>query len=365
MTVDLDSWQDDEISESARRQYEEMKASGILDQLWLAQQAIAYSGVTEQLSLVASTVASMPPIQTDIFRFMAQTMANVTLYREGQFDLVIESMARASENLRQMVALTIGASQTFHATYAEMLASLVGIHETLAGVGASFLITAGEEDAREIAFQRQIELVTEDVAEEASTLTEESAAEILHDVLSAPRLTEESSIFVEGQLNWSVRRGNIVFKGSHQFTISSADEKDAPQINRMVNSFVQLTSDGSNHLPVTFEPTMPKTHSAWSDPRAATLADFLNEYFNEEELQDACRRNNIDPEQISAKTRKAKAQEIVDYYFRYNGSLDDLITWCKQARPKVPWPFAAEENPPPGGGANPAEGGNDLAAENP
>lgn len=70
------------------------------------------------------------------------------------------------------------------------------------------------------------------------------------------------------------------------------------------------------------------------------LRDTLNDHFNKDELHQLCLDLNIEYENLSGDTRRAKAQSLVEYCLRH-GRLPDLVQRCHELRPAANCPDAA------------------------
>jgi hypothetical protein len=71
------------------------------------------------------------------------------------------------------------------------------------------------------------------------------------------------------------------------------------------------------------------------------LRDKIIEGFNLSEVRDLCFNLNVQYENLEGTTLNDKARELVEYCKR-QGSLPELVTHCKELRPRISWQEVAE-----------------------
>ena len=77
------------------------------------------------------------------------------------------------------------------------------------------------------------------------------------------------------------------------------------------------------------------------------LRRILVDYFSEDELETLCFDLRVDYDDLEGESKSQKAVSLI-YLLARLGRIEELIDWCSQARPNVPWSdirLAASQNP--------------------
>lgn len=292
-----------------------MVSSGLLNQAELTRQIMESSGFAYQMAAIVENITSSQ-LNNEAFRSVIQSLANWS--PPAGF---LDSVALSIRNIQRMEELSMGVSFSIQASYAEMLASFVGLSGAIARSGDLFIVTTGDI-ADPVVYQERIELPVVESSESDTDITEETVTAVLLDALSSPHSVQEHTGLweVRGTTNWDVLyAGEVISSTSLSMDLKTTDRGAISSLRSFGHSLVQ-------HF------------SVWNDPQAQTLSVYLNKHFSITELDALCRRIGIEPEEVPGTTRSEKANEIVAYYFRRNGAFGGLIAVVQEERPLIPLP---------------------------
>jgi len=169
---DMSDWQLEEAARRAQDILSLAEGSGVLDSARVAAQIIEASGIAAQVEEVRATVTST--VSANVAAAIAKMVADAT--PQVDMDSVLAALMGTVEIVKMIDTLTAGMSFHIQATYAQMIAGLVGLRRQYAGAGASFELTWGEGSGDDDVQERRLVVPAAD----AFTLGEDATAEVIH-----------------------------------------------------------------------------------------------------------------------------------------------------------------------------------------
>lgn len=181
---ELSKWQSNEIARQLHEAMERLESSGTLASMELAGEILANSAISPQTqvqmqAVIDSIVSSQMP--TDAMRRVTRVLANSTI-PPVQLNAIFAEVLRTSEIIEAVDKTIIGVGLQFQATYAGMIASLSGLHRQYAGIGTTFTVMWGEEDADEDTVENRKLILP---ANDTLALGDEATADLIKVSLSA------------------------------------------------------------------------------------------------------------------------------------------------------------------------------------
>lgn len=172
---DMSDWQLEEAARRAQDILSLAEGSGVLDSARVVAQLIESSGLTtQQMEAARAAISNAVMAHLDVDAVLSKVW--VDAMPQIRLDQFFADMAKTAEIAKGIEALAVGVSLHIQATYAQMIASLVGLRRLYAGAGASFELTWGEGSADDDTQERRLVVPAAD----AFTLGEDATAEVIH-----------------------------------------------------------------------------------------------------------------------------------------------------------------------------------------